>query len=55
MKADPREMNNVYGRPEYAARQQELLALLKETQDRYQDFDPQEKEKELFQGDRRYK
>lgn len=52
MKTDPKEMNSVYGKPEYAARQAELVRLLRETRERYGDFDPQEKEKELFRSDR---
>ena len=53
MKADPREMNNVFGKPEYAEKQKELMQLLKETQKQYKDTDPDEKEKVLFKGDRR--
>ena len=53
LKKDPRELNNVYGQPEYAQKQAELLKLLKETQQQYKDTDPDEKEKELFKGDRR--
>lgn len=37
MKADPKEMNSVYGKPEYAEKQQELMVLLKETQHKYSD------------------
>ena len=53
MKADPREMNNVFGKPEYAEKQKELMQLLQETQKQYKDTDPDEKEKVLFKGDRR--
>ena len=53
MKADPREMNNVFGKPEYAEKQKELMQLLEETQKQYKDTDPDEKEKVLFKGDRR--
>ena len=47
-------MNNVWGQAEYAQKQQELVQLLKETQKQYQDNDPDEKEKVLFKGDRRF-
>ena len=47
MKADPREMNNVFGKPEYAEKQKELMQLLEETQKLYKDTDPDEKEKVL--------
>ena len=53
MKADPREMNNVFGKPEYAEKQKELMQLLQDTQKQYNDSDPDEKEKVLFKGDRR--
>lgn len=53
LKADPREMNNVYGHPEYATRQAELMRLLHDTQSQYKDTDPDEKVKQLFKGDRR--
>ena len=53
MKADPREMNNVFGKPEYAKVQKELMVLLQDTQKQYKDTDPDEKEKVLFKGDRR--
>ena len=53
MKADPREMNNVFGKPEYAKVQKELMELLQDTQKQYKDTDPDEKEKVLFKGDRR--
>lgn len=54
MKADPKEMNNVYGKAEYAEQQASLMALLKETQHQYGDVDPTEQELILFKGDRRY-
>ena len=54
MKKDPHEMNNIFGNPDYADKQQELMQLLKETQEQYKDTDPDEKEKVLFKGDRRY-
>lgn len=54
MKNDPKELNNVFGKPEYAAKQQELMALLRDVQQQYDDTDPDEKEKELFKGDRRF-
>ena len=53
LKADPREMNNVFGKPEYAEKQKELMQLLQETQKQYKDNDPDEKVNELFKGDRR--
>ena len=53
LKADPREMNNVFGKPEYAEKQKELMQLLQETQKQYKDYDPDEKVNELFKGDRR--
>ena len=37
LKADPREMNNVYGKPEYAGKQRELMQLLDETRKKYKD------------------
>ena len=54
MKTDPKEMNNIYGKPEYAEKQAELMKLLEETQQQYGDTDPTEKERVLFHGDRRY-
>ena len=54
MKADPREMNNVYGKAEYANKQAELTELMKETQKQYGDTDPTEKEIVMFHGDRRF-
>ena len=46
-------MNNVFGKPEYAEKQKELMRLLEDTQKQYKDTDPDEKETELFNGDRR--
>ena len=37
LKADPREMNSVYGKPEYAGKQAELMQLLQETRKEYND------------------
>ena len=54
MKTDPKEMNNIYGKPEYAEKQAELMKPLEETQQQYGDTDPTEKERVLFHGDRRY-
>ena len=51
---DPDEMDNIYGKPEYASQQNELMTLLKQTQKEYGDNDPDEKVKILFRGDRRY-
>lgn len=45
METDPKEMNSVYGKPEYAAKQAELMNILQEMQQQYKDFDPQEKKK----------
>ena len=53
LKNDPSELNNVFGKPEYADKQTELMSLLKKTQKQYKDDDPDEKVKELFKGDRR--
>lgn len=50
---DPHELNNVFGKEEYASDQAELMTLLKEVQSEYKDTDPEEKVKELFKGDRR--
>ncbi len=50
---DPHELNNIFGKAAYAAEQSRLTALLKETQQQYGDTDPEEKEQELFKGDRR--
>lgn len=50
---DPYELNNVYGKVEYAAEQAGLTTLLKETQEQYGDTDPEEQVHELFKGDRR--
>lgn len=47
-------MNNIFGKPEYIEKQEELLLLLRQTQKEYKDTDPDEKEKVLFKGDRRY-
>lgn len=51
LKADPKEMNSVFGKPEYAAKQKELMQLLRDTQKQYKDTDPDEKVKVLFNGD----
>ncbi|MGN0036828.1 MAG: sulfatase [Bacteroidaceae bacterium] len=53
MKNDPRELSNVFGNPDYAQQQAELMQLLRETQQQYGDTDPDEKERVLFKGDRR--
>lgn len=45
LKADPKEMNSVYGKPGYAKKQEELMTLLHKTQEQYADLDPQEQEK----------
>ena len=51
---DPRELNNVFGDPEYAGTRDTLMSLLKKTQEKYGDTDPDERERVLFKGDRRY-
>lgn len=51
MQADPHEMNNIFGRPEYADKQAELMRLLGDTQKQYGDTDPDENEVILFKGD----
>ena len=53
LKKDPQELHNVYEESAYADKQEELMTLLHETQQTYQDTDPDEKEKILFKGDRR--
>ena len=54
MTADPKEMHNVYNDPAYAAKREQMHTLLTQIQQEYQDTDPCEKEKVLFQGDRRF-
>jgi len=54
LKNDPNELNNIFGKLEYADKQTELMSLLKEVQKQYKDEDPDEKENELFKGDRRF-
>lgn len=51
---DPQEMKNVYDDPAYADKRAQMHALLEKVQQDYQDTDPCEKEKVLFQGDRRF-
>lgn len=51
---DPDEMKNLYDDPAYAQVREELTVLLRATQEKYEDTDPDEKEKVLFQGDRRF-
>lgn len=41
---DPNELNNLFGKPEFANKQAELMSLLKETQKLYQDNNPREEE-----------
>ena len=53
MTNDPHELNNLYDDPAYAARRADMHALLEKVQQEYGDTDPCEKEKVLFQGDRR--
>lgn len=54
MQNDPHELNNLYGKPEYTLKQAELMLLLKEVQEQYEDNDPEERIAELFKGDRRF-
>jgi arylsulfatase A-like enzyme len=53
MAADPQEMNNVYDDPAYASKRDQMHEILEKVQQEYQDTDPCEKVKVLFQGDRR--
>ena len=53
-KADPREMNNIYDDPAYSAQRERLTALLRQIQQEYGDTDPDERERVLFHGDRRF-
>ena len=53
MTLDPKELNNIYDNPEYAAKREELHALLVEVQNEYGDTDPCEKVRVLYKGDRR--
>ena len=53
-KADPREMNNIYDDPAYSAQRERLTALLRQVQQEYGDTDPDERERVLFHGDRRF-
>ena len=46
-------MNNVYDDPAYASKRDQMHALLEKVQQDYQDTDPCEKVKVLYQGDRR--
>ena len=54
MKADPKEMKNVFNDKAYGQVREEMMALLKKTQEQYVDTDPDEKEKVLFRGDCRF-
>lgn len=54
LEKDPREMNNVYGNKDYSKVREEMTDLLRETQEQYGDTDPDEKERVLFRGDRRF-
>ena len=51
---DPHEMRNVYNDPDYAQVRADMHRILEEVQKQYGDTDPDEKEKVLFKGDRRY-
>lgn len=53
-KADPREMNNIYDDPAYSAQRERLTTLLRQIQQEYGDTDPDERERVLFHGDRRF-
>lgn len=50
MKNDPKEMHNIFGKPAYAKEQKKLMQLLKQTQNKYKDTDPQEKVRVMFKG-----
>ena len=54
MNADPHEMNNIYDNPSYAGVRDSLVTLLRQTQEEYGDTDPDERERILFRGDRRF-
>ena len=54
LRNDPHEMRNVYDDPAYASTKEHLTALLRQTQEEYGDTDPDERERVLFKGDRRY-
>lgn len=54
LKADPKEMNSVYDKPEYADKQAEMMLLLKETQQQYEDGNPTEQPRIKFGRDPRY-
>ena len=53
-KADPREMHNIYDDPAYSAQRERLTTLLRQVQQEYGDTDPDERERVLFRGDRRF-
>lgn len=53
MNADPQEMNNIYDDPAYRDKREEMHRLLEEVQQKYQDTDPCEKVRVLYNGDRR--
>ena len=50
---DPQEMRNVYNDPAYMSKREELHLLMKQIQEEYEDTDPCEKDRVLFNGDRR--
>ena len=54
LRNDPHEMRNVYDDPAYVSTKEHLTALLRQTQEEYGDTDPDERERVLFKGDRRY-
>lgn len=54
MKKDPHELVNIYDDVEYREKREELMKLLEETQQQYQDTDPQENVKVFYNGDRRF-
>ena len=53
MNADPKELNNVYDDPAYAAKRVQMHELLEKVQQQYADTDPCEKEIIMYKGDRR--
>ncbi len=54
MKKDPKEMRNIYNKPEYQQVAADMITLLRQTQQEYQDTDPTEQKLVLFKGDRRF-
>lgn len=53
LKNDPHEMHNLYDDPKYLEIRENLIKALRETQLKYGDTDPDEKQRVLFHGDAR--